>query len=193
MVPTRRIPRGAIATPLPLVIQRADHTCGAAALLAVCRYFDVGATTEADVVAAMRFGVEGSDPAHLVRAIRRFGLRWEEHRGMTDAALRACLDRGRPVILMLQAWGDRARYRHYYRDHWRDGHWVVAIGYDAEGLYVEDPLLAGARGFVSYAALADRWHDVEGPTRRRVHRYGVAVWSRRPRRSHDVRVAWPLG
>lgn len=178
MRPTRRIPRGAIAVPVPTVRQATDHTCGAAAVHAVAAYFGVGPATEAEVVRVMRFGSDGSDPAHLVRALRRYGLAVAEQRGMTDASLRAWLDVRRPVILMLQAWGDRRRYRHT----WSEGHWVVAIGYDREGLYVEDPLLAEARGFVSWAALADRWHDLEGRTRRRVHRYGLVVWRGRRRR-----------
>ena len=178
----RRIPRGAIRIELPCLVQRADHTCGAAAVLAVSRYFGVGPATEAEVVRDMRFGPGGSDPAHLIAALRRYRLHHAEHRGMTGGELSASLDRGRPVILMLQAWGARARYRH----HWRDGHWVVAIGHDVRGLYVEDPMIEGARGFVTYAALADRWHDLEGPTRRRVERYGLAVWGPRARRAVRV-------
>ena len=181
----RRIPRGAVRAPLPCVVQRTDHTCGAAAVLAVSRYFGVGPATEAAVVRDMGFGLLGSDPAHLVRALRRYRLRFAEHRGMTDAALRAALDRGFPVIVMLQAWGDRARYR----DHWRDGHWVVVIGYDQRGVYFEDPIIEGARGFVTYTALADRWHDLEGPTHRRVRRYGLMVWGTRVRARGRVRGA----
>jgi len=180
-----RIPRGAVRAPLPCLVQRTDYTCGAAAVLVVSRYFGVGRKAEAAVVRDMGFGPLGSDPAHLVRALRRYRLRFVEHRGMTDTALRAALDRGRPVIVMLQAWGDRTRYR----DHWRDGHWVVVIGYDQRGVYFEDPIIEGARGFVTYPALADRWHDLEGPTQRRVQRYGLVVWGARVRERGRVRGA----
>jgi len=181
----RRIPRGAVRAPVPCLVQGTDHTCGAAAVLAVGRYFGVGPAAEAAIVRDMGFGPRGSDPAHLVRALRRYRLRFAERRGMTDHELRAALELGRPVIVMLQAWGDRARYR----EHWRDGHWVVAIGYDARGIYVEDPVIEGARGFLTYAALADRWHDLEGPTDRRVRRFGLIVWGRRVRARDHVRGA----
>jgi predicted double-glycine peptidase len=179
----RRIPRGVVRVELPSVVQRREHTCGAAAVLAVSQYFGTGPKTEAEVVRDMGFGEVGSDPAHLMRALRRYRLRWIERRGMTDAMLRAALDQGRPVIVMLQAWGDRARYR----SHWRDGHWVIVIGHDARGVYLEDPLIDGARGFLTYADLAERWHDLEGPTNRRVRRYGVIVWGPRVRRARLVR------
>src|SRR5687768_6334159 len=97
----RPIPRGAVRVELPCVVQRADHTCGAAAVLAVSRYFGVGPASETAVVRDMGFGDTGSDPAHLLRALRRYRLAYCEHRGMTDGALRAELERGRPVIVML--------------------------------------------------------------------------------------------
>jgi predicted double-glycine peptidase len=164
---------------LPDVVQRTPYTCGAAAVLAVARYCGVGPADEARVARDMRMTPEGSDPWQLRRALRRYGLAHVEHRGMSDAALRAELDARRPVIVMLQAWGARRAYRGW----WADGHWVVVIGYDARGVIVEDPALAGARGALSWRALAERWHDVEGRARRRVERYGLVVW---PRRRHGV-------
>jgi len=180
-----RIPRGAVRIELPCLVQCEDYTCGAAAVLAVSRYFGVGPRSERGVVHHMRFGTDGSDPAHLVRALRRYRLRVVERRGMSEHELREAIERGQPVIVMLQAWGDRTRYR----DHWRDGHWVIVIGYDPRGIYVEDPWIDGARGFLSWAALAERWHDIEGKTRRRTSRYGVIVTGGRVRGARRVRDA----
>jgi predicted double-glycine peptidase len=172
-----RIRAGTVRIELPEVVQRTDYTCGAAVVLAVARYCGVGPDDEAQVARDMKMTPAGSDPWQLRRALRRYGLAHGEHRGMSDAALRAELDARRPVIVMLQAWGGRRAYRGW----WADGHWVVAIGYDARGVIVEDPSLAGVRGALSWRALADRWHAVEGHTRRRVERYGLVVHAR-PRR-----------
>jgi len=182
---SRRIPRGAVRVEVPCLVQREDYTCGAAAVLAVSRYFGVGPRTERAVVRDMGFGMDGSDPAHLVRALRRYRLKPVERRGMNEHELRAAIDRGQPVIVMLQAWGTRTRYR----GHWRDGHWVVVIGCDARGIYLEDPMIDGARGFLTWAALADRWHDIEGKTRRRSPRYGLIVAGGRVRGAQRVRAA----
>lgn len=184
----RRIPPGAIKVPVPEALQQQDHTCGAAAVRAVCLRYGIDELDEPTVVAAMRMGPDGSDPVHLVRALRRHGLAHVERRGMTDAELRAWLDGGRPVIVMLQAWGARRSYRR----HFRDGHWVVVIGHDREGVYLADPLLAGVRGFLTWAQLADRWHDLEGRTRRHVERYGLVAWGRRARRTEVSRRARAL-
>jgi predicted double-glycine peptidase len=173
----RRIPDGAIKIDLPNTTQITDYTCGASALLAVCSYFGVGPEDEWDVEADMGFGRAGSDPEHFRRAARKYGLRLAEYRGMTQAQLVECLDAGRPVIVMLQAWPDRRTAS--YANRWDDGHWVVAIGYDAQVFYFEDPSIHGGRGFIHRRELASRWHDIEGPRKERVFQLGIAVWASR--------------
>lgn len=177
--------RAAIWIDLPNVVQRHDHTCGAACLLAVAVYYGAGAPTEAELVQAMGFDERGSDPAHLLAGAAYCRLEVQEYRPMSDTDLRACLDAHRAVVLMLQAWGGRRSYA----DHWTDGHWVVAIGYDRRGVFVEDPMLECVRGFVTWTDLGERWHDVEGPSDERVERYGVAMWRPRVRSSRYARRA----
>ncbi|MEJ7596761.1 MAG: C39 family peptidase [Kofleriaceae bacterium] len=182
-----RISRGAIKVALPSVRQREDWTCGAAALLAVCAYYGVGPEWEHEVATRMRLTRAGSDPVQLVRAARAYGLETEEVRGMTDAQLRRTLDARRPVMMMLQAWGNRRGYA----DHWRAGHWVIAIGYMRAGVVFEDPWLHRSRGFLGWRELAARWHDVEGRDDHQVDRYGLVIWragARLSRREHLCKV-----
>jgi predicted double-glycine peptidase len=174
MADVRPIPASAIQLELPATQQRKGYTCGAAALLAICRYYGVGPRSERRVVRDMRFGKAGSDPRHVLRAIATYGLAHEEFRPMTIGQLRACLDGKRPVMVMLQAWADPRPPS--YAAHWDDGHWVVAIGHDAAGIYFEDPSLAGARGYLTDAELDERWHDIEGKGAHHVEHYGLAIW-----------------
>lgn len=174
---------------LPNTAQATSHTCGAAALLAICSYYGRGPSTEAEVVADMGFGEAGSDPAHVLRALQRYGLHHREYRPMTNRQLARCLDRARPVLLMLQAWSDTPPLSGF-TNVWDSGHWVVAIGYDARGVYFADPSLEDARGFLSHEALDERWHDIEGTDEHHVHRYGIAIWRQRvvdPQRMTRVR------
>jgi len=164
----------AIKIDLPDTLQTQDYTCGAAALLSLCLYYGRGPETEQEVTHDMGFGREGSDPAHVLRAVRKYELQFEEFRPMTIRQLQACLDLKRPVMLMLQAWADPPPDT--YRDRWTDGHWVVAIGYDHAGFYFEDPSIQRRRGFLSDAALDERWHDIEGEDNHPVEHYGVAIW-----------------
>ncbi len=170
----RPIPRGAIRIDLPNATQTTDYTCGASALQSICSYFGVGPEDEWDFVADMKMPRSGSDPIHITRAATKYGLSVREYRPMTSADLVTCIDAGRPVILMLQAWADRRRRS--YRSEWDEGHWVVAIGYDDDVFYFEDPSLHGSRGYITRAMLDERWHDIEGRAKHRTDHLGIALW-----------------
>lgn len=181
------IPRGAIRVQVPDTHQFTDTTCGASSLLAVCCYYGVaGAVSRAEedkIVAVSGMNpTAGSDPEHLVRAAKAYGLVWEEQEWMSVRRLQAHLDDRKPVVVMLQACYELPSYR----NEWDCGHWVVAIGYDAKRVYFEDPEIDGHRGYLSYADLADRWHDY-GAHYRHVYEYGL-VLSKRGATRRKVRI-----
>jgi ABC-type bacteriocin/lantibiotic exporter with double-glycine peptidase domain len=192
MTKPRRIPAGAIKVPLPESAQVRDYTCGAACMQSVAAYFGAleKAWGEEELASVMGIASDvGAHPHNIVKGARRFGLQWEEKWPMTDAELLSYLDRGIPVLLMLQAWRtpDRRKRRWAgWLSEWGEGHWVVAIGYDREGVYFEDPVLTGARGFLPYEELFERWHDVgpywRKPYEKYMYQYGIALWRRPVRR-----------
>lgn len=147
---------------LPLVGQEADHTCGAAALRAIALHHGIAITERALVDAMLRFDDRGSDPVHVRAGAAQLGLVVDEHRGMTDAQLRTCLDAGHPVMVTLQV--DDG------------GHWMVASGHDDATVYFMDPMRDDALATLTWAELAARWHDVEGDDDRPLVRYGIAIW-----------------
>jgi predicted double-glycine peptidase len=171
------IPRNAIRIPVPDTTQQTDYTCGASSLQAVCKYFGVGPDWEPDFKDDMGMPRSGADPEHIVRAVRKYGLKFKEYSPMSLAQLKSCLDLKRPVIVMLQAWGetDGGQPRRSYRNWWDDGHWVVAIGYDGTGVFFEDPSLQAIRGYLSFPEFMERWHDY-GAHFEHVPQYGIAIW-----------------
>jgi predicted double-glycine peptidase len=178
---TAPIPRGAVRIPVPDTRQQTDWTCGAASVRAICGYFGCGASTERQYRRDMSIPPAGADPEHLMWGLLRYGLDFRAYHPMTVDQLKVSVRRGRPVLLMLQAWGEDKRtkeYRKSYERIWQDGHWVVAIGYDSNGVYFEDPSIKGSRGFLAYAALQERWHDW-GPRYEQVYYFGISVWQSR--------------
>ncbi len=171
------IPPRAIRIPVPDTTQQTDYTCGASALQAVCKYYGVGPDEEYEFAKDMGMPRTGSDPEHIIRAVEKYGLRYQEFYDMSRGQLRVCLSRRIPVILMLQAWGETesGSPRRGYKTIWEDGHWVVAIGYDRQGVFFEDPSSQAIRGFLSFRELDDRWHDW-GPEYEHIDHYGIAVW-----------------
>jgi predicted double-glycine peptidase len=140
---TRDVSESAIRLPVIDVEQKTDSTCGASSLYSILRYFSIHPKSEKAVVKAMRFNPrKGSDPVHIRQGAGVYGLKWNEYRGMSFHQLIRELDQNHPVMLTLQAYGM--------------GHWVVAIGYDSEVVYFEDPGLRGSRKYLSYVDLDAR-------------------------------------
>jgi predicted double-glycine peptidase len=188
MVAYVNIPPSAIKIDLPNTFQLEDYTCGPAALMAIFAYYGVGPEEEWELEEHMGIDEEGSDPKHILRAVKRYGLAHREFSPMTVGELVTCLDDKHPVMIMLQAWGDRRSYDRW----WVDGHWIVAIGYDRRRIYFEDPAIYRGRGYLDRAELERRWHDVEGPGNTPTEHYGIAIWkpgvevSRFPERARRI-------
>lgn len=170
----KSIPKGAIKIPIPDTRQIEDYTCGASALQAVCGYYGVGPEEEYEYVKDMKMGQDGSDPEHICRAAKKYGLHFNEIQPMSINQLKKYLMEKKPVIIMIQAWKENPKTK--YKNDWEDGHWVVAIGFDKDGVYFEDPSLAAIRGFIKYNDLEIRWHDVAGKNNRKVDHYGLVIW-----------------
>lgn len=170
----KSISANAIKVQVPDTRQGEDYTCGASALQAVCGFFGVGPEEEYEYVEDMKMGTNGSDPEHICRAAKKYGLRLLEIQPMNVGQLKQFLKEGKPIIIMLQAWKEDPKIN--YKTDWKDGHWVVAIGYDKDGVYFEDPSLAAIRGFINFKELELRWHDIAGPKNIKVDHYGLVIW-----------------
>jgi uncharacterized protein len=182
----RPIPARAIRIPLPDTTQRTDYSCGASSLQAIAKYYGVGPDDEWQFVddTGMDHRV-GAHPDQLRRAAESYGLRCHEYHPMSLKQLLAEIRRKHPVLVMIQAWGTKRRRGRIrpildYRKDWKDGHWVVAIGFDSNAVYFEDPSLQAVRGYLRYSELDKRWRDTVHHGKHMPY-YGMAIWHARPR------------
>jgi predicted double-glycine peptidase len=165
---------------VPDVRQMNPSACGVACVQAVaCAFFGevygeehywklLGATQE-----------QGTHPRAIVRGLRKIGLSAEMREGMTIEELRGHIDAGHLVILDFQAWGEPVG-KDYARE-WEDGHYTVAVGYNDDVIFIEDPSLLGSIGYLTNDELERRWHDyeLEGGKRREYVHLGIVVRGRR--------------
>jgi predicted double-glycine peptidase len=172
----RSVPGGAIRVQVPDIAHLTDSSSGVSALLAVCKYYGAGPADDELFARDLSLDTMWPDPGRLVAAVRKYGLEADPQCPMSLGDLLARLEENKPVVLLLQAWGEEydESPRCSYREVWDDNHYLVAIGYDEEGVYFEDPSLQGIRGFLSYPELDERWH-ASGRNREQLHRFGVAV------------------
>jgi predicted double-glycine peptidase len=179
---TTHVRYGAIKIPLPNVQQLNSYSCGAAAFQAVCCYFGVGPDDPDEFARELKTNPRtGTKPEEIIRWAEKYRLHAEFVPGMSILQLKACLDEGKPVICSMQAYGPTKKRRDQYTaksPHGPyvdlDGHFIVAIGYDHENIYFEDPSLAGRRGFIPIDEFDGRWHEHE-VSGRYVH-LGLVIW-----------------
>lgn len=153
-----RVPDPRLKTPVPLSRQTTDYTCGPSSLLSVARYYGIH-TSEMELAAeAGTTKKDGTTPMGLVEAAGKHGLKAEVITEMTIDQLKTYLDRKIPVIVDIQAYADKPG--NYAKD-WKDGHYVVAVGYDSQHLFFMDPSIDKANGELTPAELEARWHDYE--------------------------------
>jgi len=142
---------------LPYIFQKTNYSCGAASLMAVALYYGVGYDTEEEYIHHCRSGIrKGTHSKDIVRVAESIGLSavYKEH--MTIDELIMNLAKNNPVLCAIQAWGTLEDYKKL-----KDGHWVVAIGFDEDKIYFEDPSLQDAKGFIFKKDFDFRWADIE--------------------------------
>jgi predicted double-glycine peptidase len=161
-----------ILIPIQTAKQSHDYDCGSAALRAICEYYKVGPEDQAEFIKACDTGKEkGTHPEDLVKAARSFGLNAGIAHNMNLEQLFHLLDQEIPVICAVQAWGNKHDYHKL-----DDGHYVVAIGYDDENVYFEDPSMKASRGYIPFQEFMRRWNDIEYGKDKTEHHLGIAVW-----------------
>jgi hypothetical protein len=180
---SKRIPVGAIKIPLRDVEQPDEFSCGAASLMSICSYYNVGSDyLEAFKQATRTDPDDGAYYGKLAEYARKLGLRADIYRGMSVKALKKHLDAGRPIICSIQGYADDASPD--YRQE-GNGHYVVAIGYDNKCVYFMDPsanydstLGNPCYAYLPVRSFKRRWHEDEGMggNHEHIRRLGIVVY-----------------
>ena len=157
---------------LPDLIQTYIWDCGPKALQAVFAYFGIHAREE-DIMEVAGTTETGTPISGFKKAVKKYGLNCKAGK-MTVEKVKNYIDRGIPVILLLQAWTIKDNVD--WRKNWDDGHYVVAVGYTARKIIFEDPWVL-SRSYLTYEELGERWHDRIG--KRRYYNFGMAIYGKK--------------
>jgi predicted double-glycine peptidase len=153
----KRVRVESIKINLPEVQQKTHFSCAAAVVHSICSYWGLGLPSHYDYFPYLETDESyGTLPTKIAKYLTSVGLTVSIKHNMTIKTLCQEVNKGSPVILALQAWGNPKHY-----DKTGNGHYVVAIGYDEKNIYFEDPWLNCSRGFIPKSELLKRWHDVD--------------------------------
>lgn len=170
---------------VPMTRQATDYTCGVSALQSVLAYF--GDEVREDVL-SKRLKCDpqdGTDYQQMVSFAKAKGYKVDVRKNMTVEELKKLIDKRKPIICLIQAWPDK---KVNYETDWEDGHYVVAIGYDAESIYFMDPSTLGNYTFIPTKEFLKRWHDIDEKTK--LFNFGMVV--EKAKTNYDQNVAKKL-
>lgn len=169
----------------PEVRQATNFTCGAASVQAVLYYYGIEVREDKLIkifdAKPTHMVHSGIDPDIIKQKLEQlWGLK-VTMKQMTIDEVKDFIDTGIPVILALQAWrgednaSDTTDYTHDYKD----GHYVVAIGYTDRSMIFDDPSILNNRAYLPFDELNDRWHDVDYQGNK-YENLGMAVFGKPP-------------
>jgi predicted double-glycine peptidase len=141
---------------VPLCRQATDYTCGAAALQSVLGFYGED-IREGELAEKLKSNSKDGTAYHEIADFARSrGCSVQVKTGASLGDLKKWLNSRQPVICLIQAWPDR---QVKYADDWEDGHYVVAVGYDAKNIYFMDPSTLGNYTYIPIPQFLERWHD----------------------------------
>lgn len=142
---------------LPEVQQKTHFSCGAAVVHSICAYYGLGLESHYDYFAHLETDeTYGTPPNKIVSYFKDVGINCKMVYNMSVDALCEELEKCRPVIVALQAYGTSKSYK---KDD--NGHYLVAIGYDKNNIIFEDPWMNCTRGYIPKNEFLNRWHDLD--------------------------------
>lgn len=157
----------------PDVRQAYTYDCGASAVQSVLAYYGNNVREDVIMQALGTTPEDGTNTADIVRFLKeeKFDIKSGT---MTLDTLKTFIDMDYPVILAIQAYRDDECIN--YRNDYEDGHYVVAVGYDDDQVFFEDPSSFN-KTYLTYQELEDRWHDADGM--KKYEHFGIVVVGKR--------------
>ena len=95
----------------------------------------------------------------IIKIVKYYGLDIKIKNNCTIHDLIMNINNKIPIIILVQAYSNYPKNIDYKND-FKDGHYIVAIGYNDKNIFFEDPSLFN-RGYISKEELIERWHAVD--------------------------------
>lgn len=164
---------------LPDVRQTFNFDCGAKALESIFTYYGLN-IREDNIMKLAKTSPNGTSIKNLINTIKKYGLK-SVSKQMDIEDIKNYINKKIPVIVILQAWAKKKEV--CWENDWKDGHYVIAIGYTKDKILFEDPSTY-ERTYLKYNELEERWHDIDKNGKKYFHQ-AIAIYGKKPNFKRD--------
>jgi predicted double-glycine peptidase len=156
---------------VPIVVQTTPYSCGSAVVKSLLNYYGIKKKSEYELNKILNASEDnGIEHTMIMRYLQELKFNVQMTLDMTLDELKACIDKGHPVICAIQAW---ETHPCNYQDKWDCGHYVLAIGYDKNNVYFMDPSTPNHYTYIPCDEFLLRWHDIAEDHVKLIH---LGIW-----------------
>ncbi len=164
---------------VPITRQTYDYDCGAKALQTLLAYYGLDIREDLLMKELRISKVDGSSVDEIRAFAKAQGFAVRAHQNMSIEELRAHIDDGHPVLVLLQAWAEKKLTPEEWKNNYEDGHYVIVIGYGQNKIIFEDPS-SFSRTWLTVREFRNRWHDINPENGKRIYNFGMVLSGREP-------------
>ena len=166
---------------MPRLRQTFNYDCGAITIQSVLAYYGIE-IREDSIMKMARTKKSGTKIKNIIEVAEKHGLKCIS-KEMTINEVKEFIKKGIPVILALQAWTEDKKVN--WEKKWKDGHYVVAIGYKKDTILFNDPSSFNIT-YLKYDELEKRWHDMD-VNGKKYYNYGIAIYGKKPKYKKKIK------
>lgn len=169
--------------------QLSDFDCGSNALSAILAFFDID-VPEGELIKKLNTSEEtGTNVTDIVRvAEEEYNLKTYSKVHMSVEELKRLISKGHPVLVLIQAYPWPEEPNIDWENDWKDGHYVIAIGFTEDKFIFEDPSSV-KRTYISFGEFEKRWHDfdyLENGNKRLYRHWGMIFIPKEDKREYNT-------
>lgn len=164
--------------------QSFDFDCGVKALQIVMAYYGLDIRAD-ELMKDLGAGKDGTRVDKMISVAASRGFQVTAKQNWSLREVKAYIEQGHPVIVLLQAWADNYMTLDSWRNDYNDGHYAVIIGYGKRVLLFEDPASFRRTWLRDYEFMA-RWHDLDSIRNQKYERFGMVLLGKEPAKQIPV-------
>ena len=148
-------------------------SCGSSVVQSILAYYGIDERQD-DLHKDLAVSKDGISYKNIIKKFKKHKLTPDAGTMSLDM-IKEYIDNNYPVIILIQAYKDNNNKKPYTVDDYKDGHYVIVIGYDDQNLVVEDPSLNNKLGYIPLEELDVRWHGYGETKEEKLDHFGIAV------------------
>jgi len=160
--------------------QAFDFDCGPKALQMVMEYYGVE-IREDILIKELGTDKNGTSVDSMIFVAEKNGFKVFAATEVSLEQLKDFVDGGSPVIVLVQAWGERYMTLEDWKADYDDGHYAIVIGYNGNIIIFEDPSSI-RRTWLTEEEFLSRWHDIDPRTNKKLEHFAMVLMGKEPGR-----------